>query len=146
MELNSQDAPIMTLNYNLIEDLFSKLSTVGKASPKSMESLPADVDSCKSLGYQSLQSKEQLVNFVQQKLIYFFLNVLLSISYKSQCLDAKRTMSINIYLKQIKSPLNDFIQLIIDGKYKTIGFDNLNCLKKILPDKTEVKTLFELEI
>jgi hypothetical protein len=72
MELNSQDAPIMTLNYNLIEDLFSKLSTVGKATPKSMESLPADVDSCKSLGYQSLQSKEQLVNFVQQKLIYFF--------------------------------------------------------------------------
>jgi hypothetical protein len=55
-------------------------------------------------------------------------------------------MGINIYLKQIKSPLNDFIQLIIDGKYKTIGFDNLNCLKKILPDKPDVKTLFELEI
>jgi hypothetical protein len=59
-------------------------------------------------------------------------------------LESKRDISINIYLKRIKTPLNDFIQLIIDGKYKTIGFDNLNCLKKILPFlKTEVKTLFE---
>ena len=45
MELNSQDAPIMTLNYNLVEDLFSKLSILGKA-------------------YKSLPSKEQLVNFI----------------------------------------------------------------------------------
>jgi hypothetical protein len=48
-------------------------------------------------------------------------------------------MSINIYLRQIKSPLKDFIQLLIEGKHKVIGVDNLNCLKKILPEKTEVK-------
>ena len=48
-------------------------------------------------------------------------------------------MSINIYLRQIKSPLKDFIQLLIEGKHAVIGVDNLNCLKKILPEKAEVK-------
>ena len=48
-------------------------------------------------------------------------------------------MSINIYLRQIKSPLKDFIQLLKEGKYKVVGVDNLNCLKKILPEKEEVK-------
>jgi hypothetical protein len=50
-------------------------------------------------------------------------------------------MSINIYLRQIKSPINDFMKLLIEGKHEAIGVDNLNCLKKILPDKSEVKFL-----
>ena len=37
-------------------------------------------------------------------------------------------MSINIYLRQIKSPLKDFIQLLKEGKYKVVGVDNLNLL------------------
>ena len=31
------------------------------------------------------------------------------------------------------------MKLLIEGKHKVIGVDNLNCLKKILPDKSEVK-------
>jgi hypothetical protein len=58
---------------------------------------------------------------------------------KLQCLDQKKAMSINIYLRQIKSPINDFMKLLIEGKHTVIGVDNLNCLKKILPDKSEVK-------
>lgn len=34
--------------------------------------------------------------------------------------------------------INDFVKLIQSGKSNEIGIDNLNCLKKILPDRTEV--------
>ena len=34
-----------------------------------------------------------------------------------------------------------FIQLILDGKSQEIGLDNLACLKKILPEKSDVESI-----
>jgi hypothetical protein len=47
-------------------------------------------------------------------------------------------MNFNVYLKKIKTPLAQYVELIKNGKSKEIGTDNLSCLKKILPDKSEV--------
>jgi hypothetical protein len=58
MELNSKGAP-MNLNYSLIEDLFSKLATLGKAN-FTIDGPETDPTSLKS--FQSLQSKEPLVS------------------------------------------------------------------------------------
>jgi hypothetical protein len=51
-------------------------------------------------------------------------------------------MNISVYLAKVKMPISDYIQLIRDGKRKEIGIDNLNCLKKILPDKSDVRRYF----
>lgn len=53
-------------------------------------------------------------------------------------LDPKQNMSISVFLKTVKVPLNDFVKLILDGRWKDIGLDHLGCLKKILPDKSDV--------
>lgn len=47
-------------------------------------------------------------------------------------------MNVNVYLKKIKMPLKDFFQLILNGESKEIGIDNLSCLRKILPEPTEI--------
>ena len=47
-------------------------------------------------------------------------------------------MNVNVYLKKIKMPLKDFIQLILNGNSKEIGIDNLYCLRKILPEPSEI--------
>lgn len=49
-------------------------------------------------------------------------------------------MNYIVYLKQIKIPLKDFIELVKNGQSKEIGLDNLSCLKKILPEKSDVST------
>ena len=53
-------------------------------------------------------------------------------------MDPKQSMNFNVYLKKIKTPLAQYVELIKNGKSKEIGTDNLSCLKKILPDKSEV--------
>ncbi len=58
-----------------------------------------------------------------------------------QILDSKQNMNVIVYLKQIKVPLNEFIKLIVNGQSKEIGIDNLNCLKKILPEKSDVDAI-----
>ena len=50
-------------------------------------------------------------------------------------------MNINVYLKKIKVPLDEFIKMIINGKSRDIGLDNLSCLKKILPEKSDVDNI-----
>lgn len=50
-------------------------------------------------------------------------------------------MNVIVYLKQIKIPLNEFIRQIENGQSKEIGIDNLNCLKKILPEKSDVDAI-----
>lgn len=56
-------------------------------------------------------------------------------------LDAKQNMNINVYLKKIKVPLDEFIKMIINGRSRDIGLDNLSCLKKILPEKSDVDNI-----
>ena len=50
-------------------------------------------------------------------------------------------MNLNVFLKKIKIPIEVFIDLIKNGNHKEIGVDTLNCLKKILPDKSEIEKI-----
>ena len=47
-------------------------------------------------------------------------------------------MGVSVFIKKIKIPLSKFFAQINEGKTNEIGLDNLNCLKKILPDKNEL--------
>lgn len=47
-------------------------------------------------------------------------------------------MSVVVFLKNIKMPHEDYLNLIRNGQSSRLGLDNLNCLKKIIPDKTDV--------
>jgi hypothetical protein len=69
-------------------------------------------------------------------------SVFLAFKKMLQILDYKRTMSINIYLRQIKMSHENFIQSIINGNHKEI--ENLSGLKSISPDQTEVSTKLSL--
>lgn len=50
-------------------------------------------------------------------------------------------MGVVVFLKKIKTPLNEYFALISGGKSKELSLDNLSCLKKILPDKTEIEEI-----
>ena len=56
-------------------------------------------------------------------------------------LDPKQTMGYTVFLKQVKIPLKDYTNLIRDGKSKEIGLDGLNCLRKLLPESTEIEEI-----
>jgi hypothetical protein len=53
-------------------------------------------------------------------------------------LDMKRSMAINICLKQFKAPNDEIIALIRNGEAEKIGVDKLKMLLKILPESDEV--------
>lgn len=50
-------------------------------------------------------------------------------------------MGVSIFLKKVKIPLTSFTNQIREAKSSEIGLDNLNCLKKILPDRNEVNAI-----
>jgi hypothetical protein len=52
-------------------------------------------------------------------------------------------MGVSVFIKKIKIPLSKFFAQINEGKTNEIGLDNLNCLKKILPDKNELTEIQE---
>ncbi|CAL8104840.1 unnamed protein product [Orchesella dallaii] len=56
-------------------------------------------------------------------------------------LDAKRSLNINIFLKQFRSSNKDVIQHIVEGKSEDLGTERLRGLLKILPSKDEVEML-----
>lgn len=57
-------------------------------------------------------------------------------------LDSKRSLSINIFLKQYKgNQLNEVIEAIRDGQHQQIGLERLRILKQILPDSNELALL-----
>ena len=51
----------------------------------------------------------------------------------------KRSMNVNIILKQFKRPNADIVQLLVDGDHEAVGQEKLRGLLKILPEKDEVK-------
>ena len=55
-------------------------------------------------------------------------------------LDMKRSMQVNIFLKQFKKEPEEIVQLINKGDDTQFGDGKLKALYKILPDKEEVNT------
>ncbi|XP_034943897.1 FH2 domain-containing protein 1 [Chelonus insularis] len=56
-------------------------------------------------------------------------------------LDGKRSLNVNIFLKQFRSSNEDIIQLIRDGGHDDIGAEKLRGLLKILPEVDELEML-----
>ena len=54
-------------------------------------------------------------------------------------LDARRSMNINIFLKQFKASNADIVALIKSAKHQAIGQEKLLGLLKILPQPDEVR-------
>ena len=50
----------------------------------------------------------------------------------------KRSMNVNIFLKQFKLPNAEIVKLIVEGNPEAIGQEKLKGLLKILPEKEEV--------
>ena len=53
-------------------------------------------------------------------------------------LDMKRSMNLNIFLRQFKSSNTAIIQLIREADHQNFGQEKLKALLKLLPDKEEV--------
>jgi len=53
-------------------------------------------------------------------------------------LDMKRSMNVNIFLKQFKMSNQEIVQLIRDSDHTKIGAEKLKGLLRILPEKEEV--------
>lgn len=56
-------------------------------------------------------------------------------------LDGKRSLNVNIFLKQFRSSNEDIIQLIRDGEHDDVGAEKLRGLLKILPEVDELDML-----
>lgn len=56
-------------------------------------------------------------------------------------LDGKRSLNVNIFLKQFRSSNEDIIQLIREGEHDDIGAEKLRGLLKILPEVDELDML-----
>ncbi|CAL7949453.1 unnamed protein product [Xylocopa violacea] len=56
-------------------------------------------------------------------------------------LDGKRSLNVNIFLKQFRSSNEDIIRLIRDGSHDDIGAEKLRGLLKILPEVDELEML-----
>lgn len=56
-------------------------------------------------------------------------------------LDGKRSLNVNIFLKQFRSSNEDIIQLIREGEHDDIGAEKLRGLLKILPEVDEFDML-----
>lgn len=122
-ELNDNNDNIK-LDFNLLEDLFIKTNQLMLNKMNQSDNLKTDVNKLTKSASNSSTSLEQTSG-----------NSMVSF------LDSKQNMNVTVYLRKIKIPINDFIQMILDGKSKEIGIDNLNCLKKTLPEKNEVDAI-----
>ncbi|XP_033103460.1 inverted formin-2-like isoform X2 [Anneissia japonica] len=56
-------------------------------------------------------------------------------------LDGKRSLNINIFLKQFRKPNEVIIDIIKNGDSKSFGSDRLKALQKLLPEKDELSML-----
>lgn len=56
-------------------------------------------------------------------------------------LDGKRSLNVNIFLKQFRSSNEDIIHLIKNGDHDEIGTEKLRGLLKILPQLDELEML-----
>ncbi|KAH8239970.1 hypothetical protein KR032_009859 [Drosophila birchii] len=118
---NHQDSPMQDIDWNEMEGLFCLQTTSAQGSPKlGREGSHA---SSGSNGCDTLDRKS-----------------------KKECteitlLDGKRSLNVNIFLKQFRTSNDDIIQLIRQGAHEEIGAERLRGLLKILPEVDELDML-----
>ena len=61
-------------------------------------------------------------------------------------LETKRSMNVNIFLKQFKCSHKEIIEMLEEGDVTKIGPERLRGLKKILPEKDEVYNIIIIHV
>ena len=61
--------------------------------------------------------------------------------FQVNLLDGKRSLNINIWLRQFRSSNEDIIQMILDGDHDDFGAEKLKGLMKIMPEMDEIEML-----
>ena len=61
--------------------------------------------------------------------------------FQVNLLDGKRSLNINIFLRQFRSSNEDIIQMILDGDHDDFGAEKLKGLMKIMPEMDEIEML-----
>lgn len=76
----------------------------------------------------------------KKSLIFFFAitNIFLCILYQINLLEGKRSLNINISLRQFRMSNEEIIQLLREGPSEKIGAEKLRGLLKIMPYSDEV--------
>lgn len=110
------------IDFNEMEGLFCQQTTSGQGSPKLGRDSNGGNQSS-SNGYDTLDRKAKKE------------------STEITLLDGKRSLNVNIFLKQFRSSNKDIIRLICDGTHEEIGAERLRGLLKILPEVEEVDML-----
>ena len=59
--------------------------------------------------------------------------------FQINLLDSKRSLNVNIYLKQFRDSHQQVVQYLAAGESERIGAEKLRGLLKILPESDEVK-------
>jgi len=62
-------------------------------------------------------------------------------TFQVNLLDGKRSLNINIFLRQFRSCNEDIIQMILDGDHDDFGAEKLKGLMKIMPEMDEIEML-----
>ncbi|XP_055601838.1 FH2 domain-containing protein 1 isoform X2 [Uranotaenia lowii] len=106
-----QNSPMADLNWDEMEGLFCLQQTQG--SPKLGR---------ENSGSDTLERKSRKENEIT-------------------LLDGKRSLNVNIFLKQFRSSNEDIILLIKNGEHEDIGAEKLRGLLKILPEVDELEML-----
>jgi len=59
-------------------------------------------------------------------------------------LDSKRSLNINIYLKQFRCSPDEIVRLLSNNENHELGLENLEGMLKILPDANEVNKFLKI--
>ncbi|XP_030386414.1 formin-J [Scaptodrosophila lebanonensis] len=123
MATDHQHSPRKDIDWREMEDLFCLQSTSAQGSPKLGREGSAGGGGGSGSGYDTLDRK------VKKE------------SVEITLLDGKRSLNVNIFLKQFRSSNEDIIQLIQQGAHEDIGAEKLRGLLKILPEVDELDML-----
>lgn len=118
---NHQDSPMQDIDWNEMEGLFCLQTASAQGSPKlgrDGSQAAAGSNGCDTLDRKSKKENTEIT-----------------------LLDGKRSLNVNIFLKQFRTSNDDIIQLIRQGAHEEIGAERLRGLLKIMPEVDELDML-----
>ncbi|XP_039485238.1 formin-J [Drosophila santomea] len=118
---NHQDSPMQDIDWNEMEGLFCLQTASAQGSPKlgrDGSQATAGSNGCDTLDRKSKKESTEIT-----------------------LLDGKRSLNVNIFLKQFRTSNDDIIQLIRQGAHEEIGAERLRGLLKIMPEVDELDML-----
>ncbi|XP_033157696.1 FH2 domain-containing protein 1 [Drosophila mauritiana] len=118
---NHQDSPMQDIDWNEMEGLFCLQTASAQGSPKlgrDGSQASAGSNGCDTLDRKSKKESTEIT-----------------------LLDGKRSLNVNIFLKQFRTSNDDIIQLIRQGAHEEIGAERLRGLLKIMPEVDELDML-----